>query len=76
MIQSDNASTMKKVTNLVAPADPDVSNEPQQVTQWVDDTAVQRASLPKIAVPSPDLIDSGTEIRNHNIHDILSRPVK
>lgn len=75
-IQSDNASTMNPVTNLVAPADPDVTNEPQQVTQWVDDAAVQRASLPNPTVLPDDLILSGTESREHNIHDILARPVK
>lgn len=77
---SDNApnsfSTMQEVSTTIVPADPIVKNTPQQVTQWVDDTALQSASLPAPIVPEDNLLAGGSEIREHNIKDILERPVK
>ncbi len=77
---SDNApnsfSTMQEVSTTYVPADPIVTNTPQQVTQWVDDTALQSASLPSPIVPSDNLLAGGEEIREHNIKDVLERPVK
>ena len=74
---SDNApSSMNPVSTTIVSADPDVTNVPQQITQWVDDTAVQHASLPDPIVPLDDVLISGSEIRDHNIIDVLERPVQ
>lgn len=74
---SDNApSSMNPVSSTIVSSDPDVTNIPQQITQWVDDTAVQHASLPNPIVPSDDILISGSESREHNIIDVLERPVQ
>lgn len=74
---SDNApSSMNPVSTTIVSTDPDVANIPQQITQWVDDTAVQHASLPNPVVPSEDILISGSESREHNIIDVLERPVQ
>lgn len=76
VLDTNNETKMQPVTELVAPADPVATNEPQQVTQWVDDAAKQSTSLPKPVVPSRDVLAPGMESREHNIIDILERPVK
>lgn len=75
-ISRTNAPNMQDVSRTEVPADPLVSNEPQQVTQWIDDAAVQRTSLPEPIVPKQDVLASASETREHNIHDVLERPVQ
>jgi hypothetical protein len=67
---------MDPVTQLVEPVDPVAKNDARQVTQWVDDAAIQEASLPNPVVPGEDILAPGLEMREHNIIDVLERPVK
>lgn len=73
---SGGASTMNPATISVAPTDPGVTHEPQQITQWIDDTATQEASLPNPVVPNKDVLASGLESRDHTVIDVLERPVR
>ena len=69
-------STMEAVSNLETVTDPAPSNEPIQITQFIDDSAKQTASLPEYNVPSQDVLSGASESRMHNIIDVLERPVK
>lgn len=76
VLDSSNAPNMQPATQLVEAADPVATNEAQQVTQWIDDTALQQVTLPNPVVPNLDVLAPGLETREHNIIDVLERPVK
>lgn len=76
VLDSSNAPTMQPATQLLEISDPVATNDAQQVTQFVDDTGKQETSLPFPIVPNQDILASGLEDREHNIVDVLERPVK
>lgn len=76
VLDSSNAPTMQPATQLLEIADPVATNDPQQVTQFIDDTGKQETSLPFPIVPNKDILAAGLEDREHNIVDVLERPVK
>ena len=69
-------STMSPVGLTQTSADPSTTVTPQQVTQWVDDAAIQSASLPSYTIPSKEVLAPGVEDRIHTVVDVLERPVR
>lgn len=69
---SDTMSPVITTQNVSSDAP---SETTQQVTQFVDDTGIQTASLPAPTEVTPDVLASGSEVRVHEIADILERPV-
>lgn len=76
VITTASPSTMAPVGTPKDPADPSTTVTPQQVTQWVDDAAIQTATLPSHTVPAKEVLSAGVEDRIHTVVDVLERPVK
>lgn len=67
---------MSDPSTVSASAEFGMSSNTQQILTYMDDTSMQRASLPGLTTPLAPVIASGHEMRKHTIEDILARPVK
>nr|APG78540.1 hypothetical protein 2 [Wenzhou picorna-like virus 29] len=72
---STSQNSMSSVISTMAAPLEQPAETVQQVTQFVDDTGLQTASLPAPADVAPDILASGSEDRVHEIADVLERPV-
>lgn len=72
---STSPNSMSTVISTLSTSSDQPTETVQQVTQFVDDTGLQTASLPAPSDAAPDLLASGSEGRVHEIADVLERPV-
>lgn len=67
---------MQDPSTTLVDSDPAATSTSQEITTFIDDSAIQEASVPELTNPQGSVIAPASESRNHTIEDILSRPVK
>lgn len=75
MMNKTNIPTTQDPTANLVEADPPQGAETHQIMTFLDDAAVQEATLPGITSPEIGALVPASELRQHSIEDILSRPM-
>ena len=75
MANKSSTNTTSDPTQNIVEADPAQGADTHQIATFLDDAAIQEATLPGLTSPEAPALAPASESRHHTIEDILARPM-